>query len=918
MEENPLQWKEDRPPSNRKPPPSILRRGQELDLKSDAGPILMGTIESERSEAEEESEYVTSLKEGDSEEEELEPEDLVQFRIFCPDLERWFLMKCWDPLITIAEVKKKMFHATGVHPFYARFWFKGNPLRNDTECRELPFQPFVAEGDPGLVMTVCIAVDDDDDGMEIKLEEDTPEMKLRENKPPVYPRAKSLLLTDWATSTARAKVILAKQKMLDAQRQMQAQKAALEEVRFRASQCLVQGSIELNTQVKARAEKREEEQAEIEEKNKRVRLFLKDLVRYLALLFFFQIALYIGPNGDTTRFDVLGTFRDAYKTGSSQVLNIEQFWEYQMGQFLDLTVPSSTAAGRPYTVDELGWTLGMNYLVGDLQLTQYRSQIDQCFIEVEFLNSINHCYLPYRGATSASGGFGPSHQYRLLKDIGGMKRAISGKLKIEYPVEGYTVVLPKNAAAARILLADMKTNRWIDEQTRSVVANFLVYNPSIDNYISTAIIYEFPPWGGVLVEQVFTSLLPIRYDASTAVVLMFEIIVMMQVIWNVYEEARLVYYQMDKDVMMYLEFMRDEDPFRFLDWGNYIVCTVVFCIRMRNVVETQKLYYDPGNAEMVGYYSLVTWYNVDIVLQALNCIQMWIKSFKFVSIFHTPSILQEVYTRALPDLLQFTVMFVTINIIFAQAGMMFFGPKSEKFVTIMDCLYSLFDVLTGKMTAFDLEEISPYWGSIFYILYMVFQVFLFLNYVFGVFSFALKLAVYSARPEKYFGFFIRNFLQAEWDELVERLSWVKFWERKRKKKSEAALYKANQNRRLNLKPEDMYVSDAEILCARHARNHYMLCFGEEEADQVVRETDSYGVGRLDKKQACKYIEKTCARVELTDMGNVSETKLVNWDLIVDPLVFDVIEEHQVASRNTLFAPEFFGNLRKKMKPDVAE
>ena len=42
-------------------------------------------------------------------------------------------------------------------------------------------------------MTVCIAVDDDDDGMEIKLEEDTPEMKLRENKPPVYPRAKSLV-----------------------------------------------------------------------------------------------------------------------------------------------------------------------------------------------------------------------------------------------------------------------------------------------------------------------------------------------------------------------------------------------------------------------------------------------------------------------------------------------------------------------------------------------------------------------------------------------------------------------------------------------------------------------------------------------------------------------------------------------------
>lgn len=121
-------------------------------------------------------------------------------------------------------------------------------------------------------MTVCIAVDDNDDGMEIKIEEDTPEMAVREKKPQVYPRAKALvpslirvtavqLLTDWATSTAKAKVVLAKQEMLATKRkvmiciiiewgiQMEAQKAALEEVRFQASQCLAKGAIEMQSQV---------------------------------------------------------------------------------------------------------------------------------------------------------------------------------------------------------------------------------------------------------------------------------------------------------------------------------------------------------------------------------------------------------------------------------------------------------------------------------------------------------------------------------------------------------------------------------------------------------------------------------------------------------------------------------------------
>lgn len=42
-------------------------------------------------------------------------------------------------------------------------------------------------------MTVCIAVDDDEVGMESIVEEETPEMYLRESKPPVYTRAKSLV-----------------------------------------------------------------------------------------------------------------------------------------------------------------------------------------------------------------------------------------------------------------------------------------------------------------------------------------------------------------------------------------------------------------------------------------------------------------------------------------------------------------------------------------------------------------------------------------------------------------------------------------------------------------------------------------------------------------------------------------------------
>ena len=79
----------------------------------------------------------------------------------------------------------------------ARLWHKGNPLRNDVYVRELPFQNFIEDGDAGLILTVVIAVDDNDAGMECKIEEETPAMTLRAGKPAVYPRAKSLVSTQF-------------------------------------------------------------------------------------------------------------------------------------------------------------------------------------------------------------------------------------------------------------------------------------------------------------------------------------------------------------------------------------------------------------------------------------------------------------------------------------------------------------------------------------------------------------------------------------------------------------------------------------------------------------------------------------------------------------------------------------------------
>ena len=125
MEEelNPLKWKEDVGGAEMEMHPM----GQQTELnmhKHDSGPDSAAAVTAVSQlmlaelpdEEDEETAYSLTAR---SEEciEERDTADMRQFRIFCPDLERWFVFKCWNPLLTIQDIKQKMFHATGVHPF---------------------------------------------------------------------------------------------------------------------------------------------------------------------------------------------------------------------------------------------------------------------------------------------------------------------------------------------------------------------------------------------------------------------------------------------------------------------------------------------------------------------------------------------------------------------------------------------------------------------------------------------------------------------------------------------------------------------------------------------------------------------------------------------------------------------------------
>jgi len=463
----------------------------------------------------------------------------MKFRIYCVDLHRWFEMIVYDvENTTIEDVKKQLFMQTGMRPHYQRLWYGGNALRNDFRCRDLPFQPTLRHGDAGLLLTTFIAVDDASEGFSCEMNEESPEAARRYSKPEMYPKAKTLMLTEWSMETFESKYTLLKLKTAEARRQNAEAEQKANQLKFRGSQLLVQGAMERNARSAEVREQRGAKVKEADENIKRVHLYYQDLTRYLLLLVFFQLALALGPNGDPTKFDVVKSFKQAYTDPLATVNSHKTFWEYMQGQFVNTTVADEFYNGTQLPPNKLGFTMGANYIVGPVQMRQVRSKVDTCLVPIKNLRTIPHCYPPFVETLQDDRPFGPTHQYQYFVVEGGT--ALKGRLAYPYPDIGYAVKIPKTATEARVLLASMKKNRWLDHQSRAVLVQWTIYNPDVDLFINSQLLFELPSFGGLYTKAKFLALQPIRYFGASMFVLGLEIIVIIVVLAALHREFTLV------------------------------------------------------------------------------------------------------------------------------------------------------------------------------------------------------------------------------------------------------------------------------------------------------------------------------------------------------------------------------------------
>ena len=114
---------------------------------------------------------------------------------------------------------------------------------------------------------------------------------------------------------------------------------------------------------------------------------------------------------------------------------------------------------------------------------------NSCSVPKAFRNVIGDCTASFATSKQEEAAFGkalkpgvnasdPTYEAWVYQtDEGSI--AYSGDIG-SYPGNGYMITLGETRAESEAILADLKANKWIDEQTRAIMIDFTSYNGNVN------------------------------------------------------------------------------------------------------------------------------------------------------------------------------------------------------------------------------------------------------------------------------------------------------------------------------------------------------------------------------------------------------------------------------------------------------
>lgn len=313
------------------------------------------------------------------------------------------------------------------------------------------------------------------------------------------------------------------------------------------------------------------------------------------------------------------------------------------------------------------------------------------------------------------------------------------------------------------IIAELKTNLWLDRGTRAVFVDFTVYNANINLFCVVRLLVEFPATGGAIPSWNFRTVKLIRYvTAGDYFVLACEAIFCLFICYYIVEEILEI---------KRLKFSYFKSFWNILDILVIIISFVCIIFNVYRTVKVDKMLNDLlKKPEEYPDFEFLSYWQVQFNSAiAILVFLAWIKIFKYISFNKTMTQLSSTLARCAKDLAGFAVMFFIVFLAFAQLGYLIFGTQVKDFSSFPSAIFTLFRIILGDFNFHELEAANRVLGPAYFILYVFFVFFVLLNMFLAIINDTyseVKADVSNQQNE----FEVGDYFKKSYDKMLDKLN----------------------------------------------------------------------------------------------------------------------------------------------------
>jgi len=577
-----------------------------------------------------------------------------------------------------------------------------------------------------------------------------------------------------------------------------------------------------------------------------LRIFFKELFKYVTWLLAFTVVIFMGKNS-IQQYNLIQFFKTNVIGAAQAPTSINTFWNfvYSNGdQGPAGIIPSISGAlnvGGEQNSTASVFLFG-NRMLGKIRLRQVRIQPSDCLPYYLQLQKNARCYTDWsffmeevKYSKEWNADFDTTNEEYQWKSVSATDElfAVSG-LFGTYPGSGYVVDLPENAEDRYAIIDRLTSSFWVDLKTRLVVIDFAYYNANLDLFVTVRVLNEFLASGYVNTIPIVRAMKLNRYPMKTFmnfVEVGAQGIVAFMVAYYFVEETRELRQQGFKQYFSVF--------WNIMDVMNLLIFGIVFYIRITTSFNINAIFQgsDATTLSSSKLQNLGFWVDIENQLVGMNAVLMFCKILKYLSSHPRFNRVTRTISHSLGDILAFFLIFGVSLFGFALGGVLILGNDAYKFHQPSKSVSSLLLAVFGD---FDYEEISSanrVLGPLFFFSWMLYASIILLNMAIAIISEAFVHVLQSD--------IALGDVDDMWDYMHE-LDIVKQVKKLigQEQQVENILQSLNELDADN----DHNVSKGELesYVAKHQSD--MSVLDVTDADDIMRKFDSDGSGNLDDKE----------------------------------------------------------------------